>query len=115
MQRTCFQARAHDLRKHRASDGADINLSIDCPGALRVYAGTTMDTRARPTPVTTALRLCLHALLVGLLVLAALRATGDGIPHATAVVVLAGVMAALYAAGALAPSSSRTPGPPPSG
>ena len=62
-----------------------------------------MDTRARPTPVTTALRLCLHALLVGLLVLAALRATGDGIPHATAVVVLAGVMAALYAAGALAP------------
>lgn len=103
MQRTCFQARAHDLRKHRASDGADINLSIDCPGAVRVYAGTTMDTRARPTPVTTALRLCLHALLVGLLVLAALRATGDGIPHATAVVVLAGVMAALYAAGALAP------------
>ncbi|MFJ2296456.1 sensor histidine kinase [Streptomyces sp. NPDC087894] len=61
-----------------------------------------MDTRAH-TPVTTALRLCLHALLVGLLVLAALRATGDGIPHATAVVVLAGVMAALYAAGALAP------------
>ncbi|MFD5036645.1 sensor histidine kinase [Streptomyces sp. NPDC058377] len=61
-----------------------------------------MDTRAH-TPVTTALRLCLHALLVGLLVLASLRATGDGIPHATAVVVLAGVMAALYAAGALAP------------
>ncbi|MEV8225721.1 sensor histidine kinase [Streptomyces sp. NPDC079167] len=61
-----------------------------------------MDSRA-PTSVTTALRLCLHALLVGLLLLAALRATGDGAPHATAVVALAGVMAALYAAGALAP------------
>ncbi|MFE5241316.1 MULTISPECIES: sensor histidine kinase [unclassified Streptomyces] len=61
-----------------------------------------MDLRA-PTPVTTALRLCLHALLVGLLMLAALRATGDGTPHATAVVVVAGAMAALYMAGALAP------------
>ncbi|MEU9062322.1 sensor histidine kinase [Streptomyces sp. NPDC048430] len=61
-----------------------------------------MDSRA-PTSVTTALRLCLHALLVGLLLLAALRATGDGARHDTAVVVLAGVMAALYGAGALAP------------
>ncbi|MFJ8867836.1 sensor histidine kinase [Streptomyces sp. NPDC102473] len=62
-----------------------------------------MDLRA-PTPVTTALRLCLHALLVGLLMLAALRATGDATPHSTAVVVLAAVMAALYLAGALAPA-----------
>ncbi|MFJ9055623.1 sensor histidine kinase [Streptomyces sp. NPDC102409] len=62
-----------------------------------------MDPRA-PTPVTTALRLCLHALLVGLLMLAALRATGDGTPHATAVVGVAGVMAALYLAGVLAPA-----------
>ncbi|MEU5717979.1 sensor histidine kinase [Streptomyces sp. NPDC020403] len=55
------------------------------------------------THVTTALRLCLHALLVGLLVLAALRTAGDGAQQAAATVVLAGVMAALYAAGALAP------------
>ncbi|MGW4231115.1 sensor histidine kinase [Streptomyces sp. NPDC004980] len=55
-----------------------------------------MDSRSH-TPVTTALRLCLHALLVGLLALAATRASD------TAVVVLAGVMAALYGAGALAP------------
>ncbi|MFC8228846.1 sensor histidine kinase [Streptomyces sp. NPDC057287] len=61
-----------------------------------------MDSRTH-TSVTTALRLCLHALLVGLLALVALRATDDGIPHTTAVIVLAGVMAALYAAGALAP------------
>lgn len=55
-----------------------------------------------PTPVTAALRLCLHALLAGLLVLTALRTAGDGTAHATAVLVLAGVMAALYGAGALA-------------
>lgn len=62
-----------------------------------------MDLRAH-TPVTTALRLCLHALLLGLLVLAALRATGDGAAHTAAVVVPAGLMAALYAAGVLAPA-----------
>ncbi|MFB6712989.1 MULTISPECIES: sensor histidine kinase [unclassified Streptomyces] len=61
-----------------------------------------MDSRAHP-PVTAALRLCLHALLVGLLALAALRAVGDGTPHAAAVVVVTCVMAAGYAAGALAP------------
>lgn len=62
-----------------------------------------MDSRAHP-PVTAALRLCLHALLVGLLALAALRAVGDGTPHAAAVVVVTCVMAAGYAAGALAPA-----------
>ncbi|MFH9466373.1 sensor histidine kinase [Streptomyces clavifer] len=56
-----------------------------------------MDPRAH-THVTTALRLCLHALLVGLLALAATRSMDD-----TAFVVLAAVMAALYGAGALAP------------
>ncbi|MEU0137520.1 sensor histidine kinase [Streptomyces sp. NPDC006296] len=56
-----------------------------------------MDSRTH-TPVTTALRLCLHALLVGLLVLTAARSTSG-----TAVVVVAGVMAALYGAGAVAP------------
>ncbi|MFD9543312.1 sensor histidine kinase [Streptomyces sp. NPDC060022] len=61
-----------------------------------------MDSRSH-TPVTAALRLCLHALLTGLLALAAARAVSDGTTHSTAVVVVAGVMAALYAAGALAP------------
>ncbi|RPK83831.1 Sensor histidine kinase LiaS [Streptomyces sp. ADI97-07] len=56
-----------------------------------------MDPRAH-THVTTALRLCLHALLVGLLALAATRSMDD-----TAFVVLAAVMAALYGAGELAP------------
>ncbi|MFJ5818220.1 sensor histidine kinase [Streptomyces sp. NPDC093108] len=62
-----------------------------------------MDSRAHP-PVTAALRLCLHALLIGLLALAAVRAVGDGAPRATAVVVVACLMAAVYAAGALAPA-----------
>lgn len=61
-----------------------------------------MDSRSH-TPVTAALRLCLHALLMGLLALAAARAVSDGSTHSTAVVVVAGMMAALYAAGALAP------------
>ncbi|MFF2729681.1 sensor histidine kinase [Streptomyces sp. NPDC058008] len=56
-----------------------------------------MDPRSH-THVTTALRLCLHALLVGLLALVVVRTVGD-----TAVVVLAAVMAVLYGAGALAP------------
>ncbi|GAA2937684.1 MULTISPECIES: sensor histidine kinase [Streptomyces] len=60
-----------------------------------------MDTRA-PTPVATGLRLCLHALLAGLLTLVAVRAVGDGAPHGTAVAVLAAVTAALYGAGVLA-------------
>ncbi|MFS0695245.1 sensor histidine kinase [Streptomyces nitrosporeus] len=54
------------------------------------------------TPVTTGLRLCLHGLLVGLLVLAAARAAGGHAPRSTAVVVLAGVMAVLYGAGVAA-------------
>ncbi|MFD9502212.1 sensor histidine kinase [Streptomyces sp. NPDC060035] len=60
-----------------------------------------MDSRSH-TPVTAALRFCLHALLMGLLALAAARAVSDGATHSTAVVVVAGVMAALYGAGALA-------------
>lgn len=62
-----------------------------------------MDSRSH-TPVTAALRLCLHTLLLGLLALAAARAVSDGTTHSTAVVVVAGVMAALYAAGASAPA-----------
>ncbi|SCF84674.1 sensor histidine kinase [Streptomyces sp. Ncost-T10-10d] len=60
-----------------------------------------MDSPAHP-PVAVALRMCLHALLVGLLALAALRAVSDDAPHATAVVVVSCAMAGVYAAGALA-------------
>ncbi|MET9659712.1 sensor histidine kinase [Streptomyces sp. NPDC006510] len=61
-----------------------------------------MDSRAHP-PVAAALRLCLHALLVGLLALAAVRAVSDS-THTAAVVVVSCLMAAVYAAGALAPA-----------
>ncbi|MGA5472866.1 sensor histidine kinase [Streptomyces arboris] len=65
-----------------------------------------MDSRSH-TPVTAALRLCLHALLTGLLALVAVRAVGEGAPHAGAVVALTLVTAGVYGAGALA----GTPGP----
>ncbi|MGW0672227.1 sensor histidine kinase [Streptomyces sp. NPDC002746] len=61
-----------------------------------------METRVHP-PVAAALRLCLHALLLGLLALAAVKAVSAGDPHAAAVVVVSCVLAAVYAAGALAP------------
>ncbi|MFF1920413.1 sensor histidine kinase [Streptomyces sp. NPDC058221] len=54
-------------------------------------------------PVAAALRLCLHALLLGLLALAAVKAVSGGAQHATAVVAVCCVLAAVYAAGALAP------------
>ncbi|PCG86617.1 two-component sensor histidine kinase [Streptomyces sp. WZ.A104] len=62
-----------------------------------------MDSRSH-THVTAGLRLCLHALLTGLLALASLRAVGEDAPHAAAVVGLSVLMASLYAAGALAGS-----------
>lgn len=62
-----------------------------------------MDSRTHP-PVATALRLCLHALLVGLLALVAVRALGDGTPHTAAVLAASGAMAAVYAVGAPAPA-----------
>nr|WSW65941.1 sensor histidine kinase [Streptomyces sp. NBC_00995] len=61
-----------------------------------------MEERVRP-PVAAALRLCLHALVLGLLALAAVKAVSDGAPHSGAVVVIAAVLASVYAAGALAP------------
>lgn len=61
-----------------------------------------MESRVHP-PVAAALRLCLHALLLGLLALAAVKAVSAGDPHATAVVVVSCVLAGAYAAGALAP------------
>ncbi|MEU9191691.1 sensor histidine kinase [Streptomyces hundungensis] len=69
-----------------------------------------MDSARPSTPVSALLRLCLHALLGGLLALAAVRAVGDGAPHAGAVLALAVLMAVVYAVGvALRPVRPRTP------
>ncbi|MGW6269014.1 sensor histidine kinase [Streptomyces sp. NPDC055060] len=62
----------------------------------------------RTTPVALALRLCLHALLAGLLALAAVRAVADGAPHAGAVVSAVAVMGGVYAAGTLTPAVARS-------
>ncbi|MFF5443973.1 sensor histidine kinase [Streptomyces sp. NPDC012888] len=67
--------------------------------------------RSRPlTPVSRVLRLCLHALLLGLLVLACVRAFADGSPGAAPAVLAASALFALvYAAGTRAPSVHRSP------
>lgn len=54
------------------------------------------------------LRGCLHVLLLGLLVLAAVRATVGGMPHPVAVVVAAFMLAVTYAVGALLPVVRRS-------
>lgn len=56
-----------------------------------------------------ALRLCLHALLGGLLALAAVKAVADGAPEGTAVVLAAVTMAVVYAVGTLSPAIDRSP------
>ncbi|WP_078855797.1 sensor histidine kinase [Streptomyces sp. SCSIO 75703] len=56
------------------------------------------------TPTPRALDWSLHLLVAGLLVLAAARAVADGGPHATAVVVVALVLGAVYALGPALPS-----------
>ncbi|MGW3208620.1 sensor histidine kinase [Streptomyces sp. NPDC001135] len=56
-----------------------------------------------PTPTTRALAWCLHLLIAGLLVLAAVRAVVDGLPHTGWIVVVAAACAAVYAAGPLLP------------
>ncbi|MFG2876465.1 sensor histidine kinase [Streptomyces sp. NPDC048337] len=61
------------------------------------------------TPVTRVLRLCLHALLLGLLVLAAGRAVADSAPLAGWVVAASAVLAAVYAGGVRAPAVHRSP------
>ncbi|WP_331447404.1 sensor histidine kinase [Streptomyces xanthochromogenes] len=63
-----------------------------------------MDSARPHTPVAYLLRLCLHALLCGLLALAAVRAVGDRAPHAGAVIGAVVAMAAVYAAGVALPS-----------
>ncbi|CAM5622197.1 two-component sensor histidine kinase [Streptomyces avidinii] len=68
------------------------------------------DGRDRPlTPVSRVLRLCLHALLFGLLALAAGRAVADSAPLAGWVVAACAVLAAVYVAGVLAPVVHRSP------
>lgn len=65
-----------------------------------------MDSRSH-TPVAAALRLCLHALLLGLLALVAVRTVSEGAPHAGAVVTLTLVTAGAYGTGALAGTGVR--------
>ncbi|MGW7411968.1 sensor histidine kinase [Streptomyces sp. NPDC054863] len=62
------------------------------------------------SPVLRVLRVCLHALLAGLLALAAVKAVagGEGGAHAYGVVAAALVMAGVYAAGTLSPSVSHS-------
>ncbi|MFE0131858.1 sensor histidine kinase [Streptomyces sp. NPDC059037] len=60
------------------------------------------------TPVALVLRLCLHALLAGLLALPAVRAVADGAPRAGAVVGAVLAMGAVYAAGTLSPAVARS-------
>ncbi|RSS83261.1 sensor histidine kinase [Streptomyces sp. WAC06614] len=65
---------------------------------------------SRPlTPVSRVLRLCLHALLLGLLALAAARALADSSPGAGRVVATAALVALVYAAGVRAPAVHRSP------
>ncbi|MFB6617252.1 sensor histidine kinase [Streptomyces sp. NPDC056367] len=61
------------------------------------------------TPVSRVLRLCLHALLFGLLALAAGRAVTDSAPRAGWVTAACALLAAVYAAGVRAPSVHRSP------
>ncbi|MGW5863118.1 sensor histidine kinase [Streptomyces sp. NPDC055239] len=63
---------------------------------------------SRTTPVALTLRLCLHALLAGLLALAAVRAVADGAPRGGAVVAAVVVMGGVYAAGTLTPAVARS-------
>ncbi|MGW7349391.1 sensor histidine kinase [Streptomyces sp. NPDC054854] len=66
--------------------------------------------RPRPlTPVSRVLRLCLHALLFGLLALAAGRAVAGSAPHAGAVIAVCALLAAVYVAGVLAPAVHSSP------
>ncbi|MFD3573714.1 sensor histidine kinase [Streptomyces sp. NPDC058644] len=63
---------------------------------------------SRTTPVTLSLRLCLHALLVGLLALAAVRAVADGAARGGVVVAVVVVMGGVYAAGTFSPAVARS-------
>lgn len=75
---------------------------------LRADSLTPSLTPSRTTPVALVLRLCLHALVVGLLVLAVVRALADGGSRAGGVVVAVVVMGGVYAAGTLSPVVARS-------
>ncbi|QNE24500.1 sensor histidine kinase [Streptomyces sp. INR7] len=60
------------------------------------------------TPVSKVLKLCLHALFLGLLALAAGRAAADSAPRAGWVVAACALLAAVYAAGVRAPAVHRS-------
>ncbi|MER5931069.1 sensor histidine kinase [Streptomyces sp. NPDC002054] len=65
---------------------------------------------SRPlTPVSRMLRLCLHALLLGLLGLASARALADAAPQAGAVLAICLLMALVYAAGVRTSAVHRSP------
>lgn len=78
-------------------------LSPEPPAALSAPAAALT-----LTPVLRVLRLCLHALLAGLLALAAVKALAVGGPRVYAVVAAALVMAGVYTAGTLSPSVRRS-------
>ncbi|MFJ6066446.1 sensor histidine kinase [Streptomyces tendae] len=59
------------------------------------------------TPTTRALAWCLHLLVVGLLVLVAVRAVADGRPHAGAIAAVAAVCGLVYAVGPVLPRVRR--------
>ncbi|MFJ8016899.1 sensor histidine kinase [Streptomyces sp. NPDC096339] len=61
------------------------------------------------TPVSRVLRLCLHALLFGLLALAAGRAVADSEPRAGSVVAVCALLTTVYVAGVRAPSVHGSP------
>src|SRR4051794_15168168 len=108
MRRTCphpgarrpIRASRHGtVHARRRTDGS-FKLSVDGSPPRPAYAGTTMEFREHST-VVVALRLCLYALLAGLLVLAAVRA-GDS-AHPVAVVAAVLGMGAVFTAGAVSP------------
>ncbi|MEV6683203.1 sensor histidine kinase [Streptomyces erythrochromogenes] len=71
--------------------------------------GTGTGTARTLTPVSKVLKLCLHALLLGLLALAAGRAVADSAPRAGWVVAACALLAAVYAAGVRAPAVHSSP------
>ncbi|MFE6904985.1 sensor histidine kinase [Streptomyces erythrochromogenes] len=79
-------------------------------GAPPAAPAATATATARPlTPVSKVLKLCLHALLLGLLALAAGRAVADSAPGAGWVVAACALLAAVYAAGVRAPAVHSSP------
>ncbi|MFJ7205026.1 sensor histidine kinase [Streptomyces sp. NPDC098789] len=80
-------------------------------GPARPAAGAPPAATGRAlTPVSRVLRLCLHALLFGLLALAAGRAVTDSAPGAGWVVTACALLAVVYVAGVRAPVVHRSPG-----